>query len=64
MNDDRLKLAQAWARLRELGDRKPAYTIAQANTSMGCYCDFHGKDDRLYRLTSIGRGELYSIRKL
>lgn len=64
MTDDRLKLSQAWEKLRELGDRKPAYTIAKANISKGSYCDFIGKDNRLYRLTSIGRGELYSVRKL
>lgn len=62
MSDDGLKLAEAWNRLRELGDRKPAHTIAKAN--IRSYCDFIGKDDRLYRLTSIGRGELYSVRKL
>ena len=64
MSDDGLKLAEAWQRLRELGDPKPAGTIATANTSRGSYCDFYGKDNNLYRLTSIGRGELYSVRKL
>lgn len=64
VSDDQLKLAEAWVRLRELGDRKPALTIAQANTSKGSYCDFIDKDDHLYRLTSIGRGEAYSVRRL
>lgn len=64
MSDDRLKLAEAWKRLTELGDRKPAGTIATANTAKGSYCDFVGKDDQYYRLTSIGHGASYSIRKL
>lgn len=60
MSDDQLKLAEAWVRLRELGDRKPAYTIAQANLK-GC-CDLIGKDDSYYRITS--HDGKYSIRKL
>ena len=62
MSDDGLTLVQAFTRLRELGDRKPAYTIAQANAGREGYCDFIGKDDHYYRLTS--RGRLYSVRKL
>lgn len=65
MNDDRLTLSQCWKRLTELGDKKPAWTMAKANTNRrGNYCDFWSKDNQLYRLTSIGRGELYSVRKL
>ncbi len=64
MSDEGLKLAQAWKRRTELGDKKPAGTIATANTARGSYCDFIGKDDHYYRLTSIGHGSSYSIRKL
>lgn len=64
MNDGRLTLVQAWGRLRELSDRKPAYTIAQANASREGYCDFIGKDDHYYRLVSTDRGRVYSVRKL
>lgn len=60
MSGDRLTLLQAFTRLRALGDRKPAYTIAQANLK-GC-CDLIGKDDSYYRITS--HDGKYSIRKL
>lgn len=59
---DNLTLSQAWVKLQRLGDRKPAYSIARANIKG--HFDFPSKDDTWYRITSIGRGEVYSVRKL
>lgn len=61
MNDDDLTLSQTWERLRKLGDRKPAYSIARANVK-GCF-DFLSKDDVWYRLSSKGPGK-YSIGRI
>lgn len=60
-----LTLTQAWERLRALGDRKPAYSIAEANKRG--YFNFIGKDEsnaeHWYELSSKGHGK-FSVRRI
>lgn len=58
---DILTLSQAWVKLQQLGDRKPAYSIARANIKG--HFDFLSKDDTWYRLSSQGPGK-FSVRRL
>lgn len=56
-----LTLTAAWKKLQDLGDRKPAYSIAQANVKG--YFDVLGKDERWYRLSSRGHNK-FTVRKI
>jgi len=58
---EELGLAATFDKLRTLKDRKPAYTIAQANVKG--YCDFLAGDGQRYRLTS-DKGRKFTVRKL
>lgn len=56
-----LTLAEAWEKLRALGEKKPAWHIAQAN--IRGYSDFLSRDNIWHRLSSKG-GNTFSIRKI
>lgn len=61
MND--LTLTQTWEKIRELGEKKPAYHIAQANKRG--YSDFLGPDGwyRIAQMKSQGTVK-YATRKI
>lgn len=61
MSNSDMTLTQAWEKLRALGDKKPAYSIAEANKSG--YFDFLSKNDVWYHLSSKGGGK-YSISEI
>ena len=56
-----LTLTATWEKLRALGDRKPARTIAQANVKG--YFNVLGNDGHWYRVSSRGHGK-FQVRKI